>query len=76
MRIYGYEIENELDEPIEMKEISFVTKPITLRKLSGFFMHVANLMERHGDKFGHEHFNDFDKTIQEIPQITISMEKE
>jgi hypothetical protein len=71
MKIYGYELHS--DEMVELQEISFQIDSQKLRMLSGFFAKTADIMDKHGEKFGHEHFNDFiDSKNDNSPDIIIS----
>ena len=63
MRAFGYEVgdawELGLDKdeagPISLREVSLCCSPDQLRVLAKFFLHVADLIEKHGGDFGHEH---------------------
>ena len=76
MKLYGYEIvddvEDEAESPMDLKEVTFVADVATLRRLSEFFVHAANLIEKHGPDFGHEHFEDFDTAYRLGPRVVVS----
>ena len=59
IRFYGYPKSMELDSPLELDEVALASEPVTLRRIAAFLQHAADLMERHGDSFGHEHYSDF-----------------
>jgi hypothetical protein len=59
MKIFGYPRDRELESPMAMAEVTFVADPRTLRELARFLNHAADLMDKHGADFGHEHFSDF-----------------
>ena len=59
MRCYGYEKDTNAESPSELEEITIQAGPETLRAVAGFLLHVAEQMELHGEKFGHEHFEDY-----------------
>ncbi|CDG22283.1 conserved protein of unknown function [Xenorhabdus poinarii G6] len=59
MKIYGYESDDS-----DLVSLSEVTLQLSLKELNDFIEflnNTAKLMEAHGDKFGHEHLNDFYK---------------
>lgn len=57
MKIYGYESEDS--DLISLSEITLQLSLNELNDLALFLEKTAKLMEKHGDNFGHEHFNDF-----------------
>ena len=59
MKIYGYsKLKVTADGLIEMREVSIQTGPDNLRRIAQFINQCAELMEKHGEKFGHEHLKD------------------
>lgn len=56
MKFYGYREGNETDTPEALSEVSLVASPTTLRQIAAFLVRTADLMEQHGPRFGHEHF--------------------
>jgi hypothetical protein len=74
MKIYGYPADNDdLESPLKMNEITIAADPNTLRLIASFLTHVADLMEKHGVLFGHEHFSQFTKGhVGSAPDIVIS----
>jgi hypothetical protein len=73
MKVYGYPQDQDLDTPLRMDEVTLVADPSTLRKLAAFLNYAADLMEQHGDQFGHEHFSDFTQTDRDgNPDFVIS----
>jgi hypothetical protein len=62
MRIWGRPQE-ELDDvdvdppPLQLREATLVAPAPVLRELSEFLAHAADLQDRHGEAFGHEHFD-------------------
>jgi hypothetical protein len=59
MKLFGYAVGSEEGSPLALEEVSVVADPATLRRMSEFLLFVADLIEKHGDDFGHEHFEDF-----------------
>lgn len=60
MKWYGYVAgDTAAETPSELEEAAVLADPATLRALARFFVHVADEMDKHGEKFGHEHFEDF-----------------
>jgi hypothetical protein len=37
--------------------------------MAAFFLHVADLMEKHGSDFGHEHFGDFAEVTAPLQRL-------
>ena len=56
LRAYGYAIDQKLDAPLSLGEVTFAADPRELRTLAAFLTRVADLMEQHGKRFGHEHY--------------------
>ncbi|WP_338560830.1 hypothetical protein [Erwinia sp. E_sp_B04_7] len=69
MKIYGYE--NEDSELVSLQEMSLQVTIDELKELSSFIDNTINMMEKNGDKFGHEHFTNFMKSKQ-YPDIIIT----
>jgi hypothetical protein len=42
-----------------LEEVTLACSSATLRRLAEFLVHAADMMDLHGDSFGHEHFEDF-----------------
>ena len=57
MEIYGYEREG--DELLELEEVSLKISAHELDDLIDFLKLTCELMKKHGDDFGHEHFKDW-----------------
>lgn len=57
MKIYGYESENS--DLISLSEITLQLSLDELNDLILFLEKTAKSMKKHGNKFGHEHLNDF-----------------
>ncbi len=64
LRFYGYRANADETSPSALSEVTFVASPDTLRRLSDFFRFVADEMDRHGESFGHEHFEDFERAMK------------
>ena len=83
MKIFGYERveiidgDDEFDEgSLELKEITLMVNPHTLRTIAQFFLKTAELMDEHGQTFGHEHYQDFiDKEFYDGTDIIILPER-
>ena len=75
MKIYGYqEADVENDGLLQLEEITIQASPVTLKQIAQFLIDSANAMDAHGEKFGHEHFNDFMQKIGKYtgPDIIVS----
>ena len=60
LEVYGYPSSGEeLSRPWRLKEISFAADPQTLREVAKFLVESADLLEKHGVDFSHEHFQDW-----------------
>ena len=59
VRCYGYTKDTDDDAPSELAEVTIQARPDTLRDIIRCLTHVAEQMEKHGENFGHEHFEDF-----------------
>lgn len=64
MRIWGHTLEalDDLDadpRPLQLREASLVAPAPVLRELSEFLAYAADLLDTHGEAFGHEHFRDW-----------------
>ena len=71
MNVYGYASDN--DDIISLNEITLQASVDELNKLVDFLKNTIDLMEKHKENFGHEHFSDFLKNSSEIDiEIIIS----
>ena len=60
MKIYGYsKDETSNDSLLELEEITLQTNSDVLRKIADFIYKSADLMDKHGRDFGHEHLRDY-----------------
>ena len=58
VELYGYpKGDEELSSPLELREVTFVASPETLRRLASFLNQTATEMEKYGKGFDHEHFS-------------------
>lgn len=71
MRFFGCLDGDDEVELVELREVSVRATPDTLRKMAAFLLHAAEQMDRHGEAFGHEHFQDFDLTQPSIPDLVV-----
>ena len=72
MKIYGYSLNTEIESLLEMKEVTFQGESEYIRQIARFLNHSANLIEEHGEDFGHEHIIDFFSDWREkFPNIDI-----
>lgn len=74
MRLYGYYEGKDEEAPASLEEVTIAASPIVLRRIATFLNHVADQMEKHGTALGHEHLQDFDKTIAARPALIVSRE--
>ena len=58
MKAYGYAKQND-SEVQELREVTLEVSSTTLRTIADFFNKAADDMDTMGDKFWHEHFQDF-----------------
>ena len=61
MKAFGYKRSDRSDrdeELLSLCEVGFAATPSDLRQLSAFLAHAADLMDKHGADFGHEHLQD------------------
>jgi hypothetical protein len=55
-----------------VKQITILASPQELRRISRFIENAADLMEKHGEDYGHEHLQDYDRKDDErYPDIII-----
>lgn len=72
MKIYGYSLKPEINNLLEMREVTFQGESEQIKKIANFLNHVADLIEKHGEDFGHEHILDFYSDWREkFPNIDI-----
>lgn len=57
---------------LTLAEATVVATPKTLRALSDFFKHCAEVIETSPDSFGHEHFLDFIHCAEDLPDIIVA----
>lgn len=74
MKMYGYREGEDSEAPALLGEVTLVASPRVLRRIAAFLNHAADLMEKHGAAFGHEHLQDFDKTMAARPALIVSQE--
>ena len=72
MKFYGYVKDSEAESPQSLGEVTIATNPDTLRRLAAFLLRTADMMERHGSSFGHEHFPSQDR---DEPQFIVCEDK-
>ncbi len=72
MKFYGYQNDSEAESPDLLKEVTIAANPETLRQIAAFLLHTADLMDRHGDEFGHEHFPSQDR---DAPQLVVCLDE-
>jgi hypothetical protein len=72
MKFYGYRADNDSETPEVLTEVTLVASPTTLRQLAAFLLHTANLIEEHGPRFGHEHF---ERQGQDEPAFIVAGEE-
>lgn len=71
MKLYGYEHDTEREEPSPLREVTIVADPATLVRLADFLLEAARKMELHGERYGHEHFEDFAKEMRGGPALVV-----
>ena len=58
MKAYGYERDEQYDRKeqlLSLREVGITGDPSELRALAQFISRSADLIEKHGEDFGHEH---------------------
>ncbi len=60
MKIYGYK-KNGSDALLRLEEVSIQATPVEIHCLAVFLQETAVQMERAGDTFDHEHFQDYSR---------------
>jgi hypothetical protein len=75
MHCYGYIKNSDAEAPSELDEATIAADPGTLREIARFLTHVADLMDQHGDRFGHEHFEDFGKRREGECRLVVTRER-
>lgn len=72
MKIYGYSRDKNLEETVlEMSEITLQGDSGELKKVADYILHVARLIDEHGDQFGHEHIKNHLRDKWNGPDIVI-----
>jgi hypothetical protein len=72
MKLFGYEVGSDTESPLHLREVTVSADAGTLRKLAHFLLFAATELERHGQEFGHEHFQDYDGTAPKAPSFVIT----
>jgi hypothetical protein len=72
MKFYGYTSfhEDSVLDPLE--EVTLCATPHELKSLAHFLLHVAIEMDRHKERFGHEHFADFVDEPSKRPSFVVT----
>ena len=66
MKAYGYQREDAYergedgpdDQPLDLREVTLIADSSSLRQIAEFLSHCADLIDKHGSKFGHQHLRD------------------
>lgn len=69
-RLYGHTEESE--QPLHLREVTISGDPELLRVVASFLVQTAELMERHGTSFGHEHLSDFVAIPEGAPDLIVT----
>jgi hypothetical protein len=59
MKVYGYVQGSDDETPTQMQEVTVSADPATLRRMAEWLLYVAAEIEKHGERFGHDHFERF-----------------
>ena len=60
MNLNGYETSTEAETLLLLREATITPESVEeLRRIAEFLLHVADLIDRHGDGFDHEHWRDW-----------------
>lgn len=51
--------DERLESPVRLEEVTLVATPDALREVAAFLIRAADLMDLHGEAFGHEHLRSF-----------------
>ena len=77
MLLYGFAKDPTIDKLLKMKEVTVAADPESLRALARFIDYVADEMDKHGERFGHEHMRDHPSAWKEgYPDIIITKPEE
>ncbi len=61
---YGHPVESDLEDPLELRELTVCTDdPAFVRALGEFLIGAAGEMDEAGRRFGHRHFRDARKDL-------------
>jgi hypothetical protein len=65
IELYGFLADGDIDVQVasQLREVTLVANPTTLRFLACFLEHTASLIEDYGPNFNHEHLADFAKDV-------------
>ena len=72
MKLFGYVYDEDAETPSKLEEVTMVASAQNLRDVAKFLGHVADLMDKHGAKFGHEHLTDFASDFKGGPELVVS----
>lgn len=64
MKVYGYATDN--DDLISLDEITLQASVVELKEVVAFLKNTIDLMEKHKENFGHEHFSDYNKKLSKL----------
>lgn len=65
MKAFGYRKDDEDGPLLHLKEVTLQCAARDLETIIEFLGHVKDLMDKHGEDFGHEHLRDFCKKQNE-----------
>lgn len=71
MKIFGYPEESEMESPLSMSEVTICASEDEVERIIRFFEYVRVQMQKHGDAFGHEHLEDFDREMRGFPGLIV-----
>lgn len=73
LELYGYLLDedSDIEVPSQLREVSLVADPVTLRVIAHFLEHTASLMEKYGRDFNHRHLADFAKDMGNEPAFVV-----
>ena len=65
MKAFGYQKDDEQGQLLSLKEVTLQCSSRDLETIIAFLSHVKDLMDEHGENFGHAHLRDFCKKQNE-----------
>ncbi|MBX3472498.1 MAG: hypothetical protein KF878_37070 [Planctomycetes bacterium] len=76
LRGYGHQVGTDLDDPLELSEMTICTAdPALVRAVGEFLLQAADRLERDGEAFGHDHFRDVRRDVWRPEFVDVIVER-